>query len=383
MRSAGHARGRLAGLDGVRGLAALYVVVNHIFLRAFPGYPVDTAPFWAAWFIYGRFAVVVFIVLSGLSLALSPARHGWRLDGVSQFARRRAWRILPPYWAALVFSLVVAWLIVPPPGEAGPDLRSVVVNGLLAQNLVAAPSPNRAFWSIAVEAQLYVLFPLLLLLVHRRGAALMVAAVTVVVAVIGIAGPHVARLDVFVIQSAPDLAALFALGVLAGGIVVASESRRSWPWAWLSLAAAAPVLATVAWQGSVWTLDRMFWVDLALGPAIACLLAALVTGHPARLLRLLDSRPMRNLGLSSYSLYLIHAPIVVVVYEKVVAGRVGHGAPSFLLAVALIVPLTILFARGFAAVFEIPFQRHRGWPGLHLPAIRAVPGRAYSRKAAS
>ena len=103
---------RLAGLDGVRGLAALFVVVNHVFLRAFPGYPVDKAPFWAAWFIYGRFAVVVFIVLSGFSLALSPARHGWRLDGVSRFARRRAWRILPPYWAALAFSLAVAWLLV-------------------------------------------------------------------------------------------------------------------------------------------------------------------------------------------------------------------------------------------------------------------------------
>ncbi|HVI35048.1 MAG TPA: hypothetical protein VM684_02335, partial [Gaiellales bacterium] len=34
-------RQRLAGLDGVRGLAALFVVVNHVFLRAFPGYPVD------------------------------------------------------------------------------------------------------------------------------------------------------------------------------------------------------------------------------------------------------------------------------------------------------------------------------------------------------
>ena len=56
----------------MRGLAALFVVVNHVFLRAFPGYPVDTAPFWAAWFIYGRFAVVVFIVLSGFSLAMTP-----------------------------------------------------------------------------------------------------------------------------------------------------------------------------------------------------------------------------------------------------------------------------------------------------------------------
>ena len=85
-------RRRLAGLDGIRGLAALYVVINHIFLRTFPGYPVDNAPFWAGVFIYGRFAVVVFIVLSGFSLALSPAKHGWRLDGISRFAVRRARR---------------------------------------------------------------------------------------------------------------------------------------------------------------------------------------------------------------------------------------------------------------------------------------------------
>src|SRR5919199_5849925 len=129
----GRAGQRLAGLDGLRGLAALFVVVNHVFLRAFPGYPVDHAPFWAAWFIYGRFAVVVFIVLSGFSLALSPARNGWRLDGVSRFAHRRARRILPAYWAALAFSLAVAWLVVPPPGQAVPDARSVVVNGLLVQ----------------------------------------------------------------------------------------------------------------------------------------------------------------------------------------------------------------------------------------------------------
>src|SRR3954454_5627813 len=161
---AGAHRPRLAGLDGVRGLAALFVVIHHVFLRAFPGYPVDRAPFWAGWFIYGRFAVVVFIVLSAFSLPLSPPRHGWRLDGLSRFARRRARRILPAYWAALVFSLVVAWLLVAPPREGVPGARSVLVNGLLVQNVFAAPSPNRAFWSMAVEAQLYVVLPLLLLM---------------------------------------------------------------------------------------------------------------------------------------------------------------------------------------------------------------------------
>jgi len=354
-------RKRLAGLDGLRGLAALFVVVNHIFLRAFPGYPVDHAPFWAGWFIYGRFAVVVFIVLSGFSLALSPARHGWRLDRVSRFAYRRARRILPAYWAALAFSLAVAWLVVPPPGQGAPTGKSVVVNGLLVQNLVGTPSPNRSFWSMAVEAQLYVFFPLLLLAVRRWGAFVMVATVTLIVAAVGIAGPHMSALKTFVIQSPPDLAALFAVGILAAGIVGASRARREWPWHWLALAAALPVFATIWWRGSVWTLDHLFWVDLALGPVVACLLAALATGRPARLLGLLDSRPIRSLGLSSYSLYLTHGPIVVLVYEKLVGPRFGHGVSAFLVTVALAVPLTIAFARLFSELFETTVRRRRSW----------------------
>jgi peptidoglycan/LPS O-acetylase OafA/YrhL len=198
-------------------------------------------------------------------------------------------------------------------------------------------------------------------MVRRWGAIVMVATVTLVVAAVGIFGPHVARLDVFVIQSPPDLAALFAVGVLSAGIVGASRARRSWPWPGLALAAAAPVLATIWWRGSVWTLDHLFWVDLALGPAVACLLAGLATGHPAPLLRLLDARPIRNLGSYSYSLYLTHGPIVVAVYEKVVAGRVRPGVPAFVVSLALVVPLTIVFARVFASVFETPFRHDRSW----------------------
>jgi peptidoglycan/LPS O-acetylase OafA/YrhL len=111
----------------------------------------------------------------------------------------------------------------------------------------------------------------------------------------------------------------------------------------------------------VWTLDHLLWVDLALGPAIGCLLAALATGHAARLGRLLDARPIRSLGSSSYSLYLTHGPIVVVVYEKLVVGRVPQGVPAFLVSLALGVPLTIAFARVFASVFETPFRQHRSW----------------------
>jgi peptidoglycan/LPS O-acetylase OafA/YrhL len=204
----------------------------------------------------------------------------------------------------------------------------------------------------------------------------MVATVTLIVATVGIIGPHVARLDTFVIQSPPDLAALFAVGILTAGIVGASRARKSWPWGWLALAAAAPVLATIWLQGSVWTLDHLFWIDLALGPAIACLLAGLATGHAAPLLRLLDTRPIRSLGLSSYSLYLTHGPIVVVVYEKIVAGHVGQGVPAFLVSLALALPLTVVFARLFASVFEIPFLQHQRWSWAARPQRPQVDGAA-------
>jgi peptidoglycan/LPS O-acetylase OafA/YrhL len=255
-----------------------------------------------------------------------------------------------------------------------PDARSVLVNGLLIQNLVATHSPNAAFWSMAVEAQLYFAFPLLLLMARRWSAVAMVATVTLAVATIGFVGPHISGLDTVVTQSPPDLAALFALGVLTAGIVSASAARTSWPWPWLALGAAAPLLATISLLGSVWTLNHLLWIDLALGPAIACLLAGLATGRPGFILRVLDAGPIRNLGLSSYSLYLTHGPIVVVVYEEIVAGRVHHGVPAFLVTLALALPLTILFARVFASVFETPFLRERWSWSVRLRAAQAVPG---------
>ena len=119
-----------------------------------------------------------------------------------------------------------------------------------------------------------------------------------------------------------------------------------------------PVVATIWWEGSGGRSAPLL-VDLAFGPAIACLLGALATGHPAALVRVLDARPLRSLGASSYSLYLTHAPIVVIVYERLVAGRVAQGVPAFVVTLAVALPLTIVFARLFASVFEKPFRGPR------------------------
>ncbi len=57
----------------------------------------------------------------------------------------------------------------------------MAVYGFLVQDIFGSPSPNGAFWSIAIEAQLYLLFPLLLLVRRRWGAAVMLASMTAIV----------------------------------------------------------------------------------------------------------------------------------------------------------------------------------------------------------
>jgi peptidoglycan/LPS O-acetylase OafA/YrhL len=363
---------RVAGLDGIRGLAALYVVAYHIFVRAWPDYPgANHAPFWAAWLSYGRGAVAMFIVLSGFSLGLGPARSGWRLNAIGTYAHRRAWRILPPYWAALVFSLVMTWYVVAQPHLPVPNGKSIVVYGLLLQDVFAVGSPNRTFWSIAIEAQLYVLLPLLLLLVRRVSACAMAGLVAAIVVTIGVLGPHVALMNTALVKFTPDLTVLFAVGLLASGVVAATERTRARPWAGCALAAAVPAVAFMVVRGSVWSSLNLFWLDLAWAPAIGCFLTAVATSRPRFVVRFLSSRVPRSLGTCSYSLYLTHGPIVIAVSFGLVRGHVTSGAPMFFVLMAILLPVTLCFARLFAAVFEVPFQRHRGW----IPLRQAMSAR--------
>src|SRR5215203_5813238 len=99
---------RLDYLDAVRACAALYVVFHHIYLTVYPGFPRNTGPWYLGWLLFGHYGVAVFIVVSGFSLSLKPVRHAYEMpSSYGQFMQRRAWRIIPPYWAALVFSVLV------------------------------------------------------------------------------------------------------------------------------------------------------------------------------------------------------------------------------------------------------------------------------------
>ena len=361
---------RIAGLDGIRGLAALFVVVHHCYLASFSGYPRSTGPWWTGWMMYGHLAVVVFIVLSGFSLGIAPARRDWRIRSLRTYAHRRAWRILSAYWPALVFSMVMAWVFVPQPGDGSPTLRSAVVYGLLAQDIVGAPSPNGAFWSIAIEAQLYVLLPVILLVARRSGLAVALVAVTAPVLAIGTFGSSVAVLDLFT-RFTPQLAVGFTAGVVAAGIASSPRARRL-PLLWLAVGAAAPPLVLIASTGSTWTIEHYFWVDLAITPAIAVLLAAIAAGKARRVSAVCDAPPVRSLGGFSYSLYLIHAPIVVAVAALLVRPHVGAGVPTLIVMLLTALPLAVLASRAFAALFDLPFQRHKSWSALRAAATARV-----------
>jgi peptidoglycan/LPS O-acetylase OafA/YrhL len=360
---------RVPWLDGVRGAAAMFVVAHHMWLAVWPAFPRDTGPWWLGPLLYGHLAVAVFIVVSGFSLALAPLRNGGRLPGgVRRFIRRRAWRILPAYWVALVLSTVVAATLLHSVTGTGTIATTLAVHGLLVQDAIGSRAPNGAFWSIAIEWQIYFLFPLILWVGRRRGvevAAALTVALVVAAHLVARMGPPFDKVD----HLTPQFLALFALGVLAvhlGRGERGAQLRR--PAGAMAAAAFASVVAFALIAGSERTVAAYFWIDLAFGLAAACLLCALCAGGAARIRRPLESRVGLKLGLFSYSIYLMHAPVVGVLDVDVVRPLGLPPVAHFAALVAIGLPAVLAVCWGFHLLFEAPFLRHRD-----MRSLRAVP----------
>jgi peptidoglycan/LPS O-acetylase OafA/YrhL len=243
----------------------------------------------------------------------------------------------------------------------------VIAYGLLLQDIVVAPTPNGAFWSIAVEVELYLAFPVFVLLRRRLGAIGLLAIVFLPVAVFGLmskTGTPVEGLN----RLAPNLAPVFVSGMLAASAVKKRDRTRRIPWLWLSIPAAAPIVGLIVARGPAWTANHYFWIDLAAAPAMALLIIAVAVGQPSVLQRLLNLAPARALGSFSYSLYLIHLPIVMVINRKIVEPVAGNGVRAFLATLLIGVPLSLLCAWFFANFFERPVQQDRSWRAL-IPGL--------------
>ena len=141
-----HARTRW--LDGLRGCAALFVVLHHMWLSSWPFFPNDRGPWFLGWLLYGHLGVAVFIVVSGYSLTLAPVRAGGALKGgARRFLRRRAWRILPAYWAALTLSALAFALLLQPEVGDGTVARSFLKFDVSAYQGVHVIDSNLALYS--------------------------------------------------------------------------------------------------------------------------------------------------------------------------------------------------------------------------------------------
>ena len=307
----------ISWLDGLRGTAALVVVLFHAFL--FTGRTGDAAaamPVWGAIVGQGYLGVPVFIVLSGYVLMLPVVRAGTGTfrHGTLDFLRRRARRILPPYFAALLFSIaLIAFvpLLQTPSGTQWDGKIPVTLPAVLSHVfLVQDFSPewiekiNGPMWSVAVEWQIYFLMPLVLLPLWRRLPRLLVVAgitaITLVPAFVG-----------FGAYLHPWLVALFAMGMLAAELTLADRLPRwvSWFAVGAGLAAVA-VFAASAVRGT----DLLPLKEVVAGALVALLLAwggrRELAGRPVRALQFFASKPMIYLGLISYSIYLFHSPLL-------------------------------------------------------------------------
>ena len=365
---------RLEYLDGLRALASLYVVLFHAGLGFGPAASLASAGIRNAQraLSFGHDAVAVFIVLSGYCLMLPVARAEGRIvRGVPSYFARRAWRILPPYFATLFGTLLLLrWLPIletptktiwddtSPAFAAGP----IVSHLLLVHNFFPAWTHriNGPLWSVATEWQIYFFFPLFLLPIWRRFGALSAV-------LCGFA------LGCSLLWLAPSAASsinswylgLFALGMVAAGIGFASRAaeralRERAPWGLITLA----LLGAVG-LGITVLIKRWFAVmplsDSLVGATTASALIYL-TRHALRpqaearplILRVLESAPLVGLGRFSYSLYLTHLPVVALCYFGLRRSALSPGA-GWAWLVALSLPLSLSFAYAFFWVFERRF----------------------------
>jgi peptidoglycan/LPS O-acetylase OafA/YrhL len=320
----------LRPLDGLRGVAVLVVVLYHFSPGVAPG---------------GFLGVDVFFVLSGFLITGLLVNEWERVKSISlpSFWARRARRLLPALLLVLAAIGVEAMFVA---GHV--DAQHISTDGLSAFSYVAnwhfiasgqsyiqqfvqtAPSPVRHMWSLAIEEQFYLFWPLvvvavaaLVTFVRRRGqsARLLRMAVLATAVVLGLAS-FIRMVTLYQPGGDPNrvyygtdtrawvLLLGAALGAATAGAPAISGPRLRRAVTIIgSLAGIGLVVAFVTVQASGQLLYEGGYGLLVVAMALA--LTAAVQPGPNPMRRLLETRALVGLGLISYGVYLWHWPIYV------------------------------------------------------------------------
>ena len=376
---------RLHFLDGLRALAALWVLFGHTHLFALgwdafgtlSGLILDVL-------LYLHLGVDVFLVLSGFCLALPMLRNGqYLLGGAKAFFLGRAVRILPPYLATLGLILLVnAFVPLAGWGRHSAGLTGTLsaaelwANVLLLQDILPQyNSVNGPFWSIAAEWHLYLLFPLVVWVLRRFGVmVLLIGALNLAIGLtwLGEQLPVWAPGFPAKVPQPPFFVALFVMGVvaatLAHGPLFAAQRARIQRGAWQLAAGLLLPLGLLLWDNRIldgMTVGRFLSHVHQIDPLCGALTAAVLVGlsglsreHWAR--RFLELPWLVALGGFSYSLYLVHIPILAALYRAMGYFHMPGGDNGLLVFFVLLVSgsvLSIGFARVFARLFEWRLRR--------------------------
>jgi peptidoglycan/LPS O-acetylase OafA/YrhL len=359
--------GRIARVDVLRGLAALGVFVFHASnVLEFPkrvmppfdlgGWRVDGLP---SPFSLGATGVNLFFVVSGFCLALQPLRRAAKAIEPGRYYRDRAARIYPAYALAVLFSAAVAtWLGI---AWRGAELGTFL---LFAQGFVQpwVFSFNGALWSMATEVQFYLVFPLLYAAQVRLGPARFVALagmVTLAWRAGAALTPGADEVIGGITQSAfrmnllPGRLLEFALGMAVAERLLHDRDR-------LRTLARRSLLPALAFGIGLRGLGPAWLADPAMGLAYATLLAASVAAlRPAR-----DDGLAARFGRASYSFFLIHFPVLVLLLHLL-------GGPGALARLGPYGALAVLSCAGLLATLALSSALYLG---VELPAWRWLGG---------
>lgn len=349
-------RGFRSDIEGLRGLAVLLVVIFHARPTWLPG---------------GFIGVDVFFVLSGFLITrlLVDELESTGTIALPTFWARRARRLLPISAFVIVITVLASWVILAPYAVRSVVTDAVAASGFFvnfrfafqlgdyfgAQLAASSPSPLLHYWSLAVEEQFYLVWPILLIAVTRRATNIRVAAGRAIAAVIGVS----LMLSVLMTQTYPT-AAFYLLPARMGELGVGA-----------AIAIWAPVLRTApqrlktigGWVGLVMIVVVAVDIDESFAfPGLLAMIPVLATGlviaggegrpSPWPASRLLRLRPLQWLGEHSYGLYLWHWPLLVL-------AQVRWGPLGLLPTIAVIV-VAIGLSSLSLRLLENPV-RHSAW----------------------
>ena len=304
-------KGRIDYIDGLRAVAVLSVVVHHAakYDQDLPVGPLQHA------LVEGAHGVDLFFVISGFVLAYPTlaklhAQRGAAFDVVRYLAHRFV-RILPPYYLAVGAGCVVLLAlstthVLMPWGIMGQAIGPLDVVKQMVFIDLRPQFLNGSFWSLAVEFRWYFAFPLLLVLWTRSTRAF------------GLVALAFTSLSLFTRATSLDMGIMpaFMLGIVAADI----EIRR------LPVRRLAGLLAILCLCLALAFEPRQpyeFYARTQVGWQLTVFFAVVAAGAIPWLKRALSVKPLVAIGIVSYSIYLVHEPLVGIVLRNTAWGLGG------------------------------------------------------------